>query len=1112
MSHRDFEDDLQEEDLEDDPPLPSADDDEEDTAEAPPPARSRGRSSRNRYDDDDEEDEDEDDEEDYNDGSSSKRKKRKTARSLANAFLDVEAEVEDDDMEDDEYGDEEVADFIDKDDIEVPDTEEFLKRDAAARRDLDRRFAERDERELADLARDLDQRHKRTNVRRYRGDASAHKSQHSLLPSVRDPKLWMIRCREGKERDIVHLVIRKAFDYQRTGRGNPVRVHSVLCRDDLKGFIYVEADLALHVNDAFDGITGVYLSRQTLVPVNEMPDVLFVKAEDKSVNLLDKKWVRIKRGKYAGDLAQVVDAEGETATVRLVPRINYEEFDSRGTAADEDGDGGSRKRKRAGGATTRPPQKLLNHRELPDHISRKMTRNQYGYWVLGGETFRDGYLEKSVRVSVLDVECAPPTLEEIERFSGGNGTINNEALQSLKLAAQERESSGVIYNPGDRVQVTSGELANVPAVVLSISNGIATIVSQVPGIFDKTSIPVGQLRKHFAMGDAVRVLAGKHAGTIGTVIDVDKTSVTVVDSVKQMEFQVFARDLADAKGTQVVAQPDAGLPGTSGTQSSDGKFAVPSLPGSRSASGPPPRAPPMPRGGFSSRGPPRPRFIGSTVKLLAGMYKGYVGLVLATLPDGQVRVRLQANQRVTLVDRNQLAVQDASGHFHEPSSMYAGGMTSAWGSAPTPGGYGQAPSSGAGWGNDTRGGRTPNPYAGAQTPNPYSGGAQTPHHYSSGFGAGDDGGRTPAWDAGSRTPYRPFEEARSSAAPGSANAWGSSANYTPSMATGSGGNDWSRGGGSNSGAYAGTSSGYDARGATTSSSARDDYSRSSGSGRNDYSRSSGSGRNDRDDYGASGTSDWSRADQGPAAPTSAWAGGSSAAYGGASDHRAYSSAATTAPSSATYRRDSSPPPRGGYTGSYSGASGVGGITPGYGATPMAGSSAAMGATPMGSSLRAGLGGATPRPMYGSESVSSASASAYGRSASQAAAPAVGGAAGGAGGDQLGSAWGLPGILVEATRDVDARLSSGARAVITRVDGSGTSVDLDQGSAGVPIDALKPVLPGKADKVLVLVGQYRGKEGTIIGAHEGSGVVRMAHDSKSFETFKLTQLGKVQAAA
>ena len=131
--------------------------------------------------------------------------------------------------------------------------------------------------------------------------SSARIPQQFLLPTVRDPKLWVIKCRPGKERECVQSIMKKYMMRHNTGK--PLQIYSVLARDTLKGYIYVEAFKLPHVQEAIEKIPNMFASKVTLVPIKEMVDVLKVKARE--IPVKPGSWVRIKRGKYAGDLAQV---------------------------------------------------------------------------------------------------------------------------------------------------------------------------------------------------------------------------------------------------------------------------------------------------------------------------------------------------------------------------------------------------------------------------------------------------------------------------------------------------------------------------------------------------------------------------------------------------------------------------------------------------------------------------------------------------------------------------------------------------------------------------------------------------------------------------------------
>lgn len=75
--------------------------------------------------------------------------------------------------------------------------------------------------------------------------------------------------------------------------------------DHVKGYIYVESYKQTHVKSAIEGIGNLRMGlwNQQMVPIKEMTDVLKVVKE--VTNLKPKSWVRLKRGLYKDDIAQV---------------------------------------------------------------------------------------------------------------------------------------------------------------------------------------------------------------------------------------------------------------------------------------------------------------------------------------------------------------------------------------------------------------------------------------------------------------------------------------------------------------------------------------------------------------------------------------------------------------------------------------------------------------------------------------------------------------------------------------------------------------------------------------------------------------------------------------
>ena len=93
--------------------------------------------------------------------------------------------------------------------------------------------------------------------------------------------------------------------------------------DHVKGYIYVESYKQTHVKSAIEGIGNLRMGlwNQQMVPIKEMTDVLKVVKE--VTNLKSKSWVRLKRGLYKDDIAQVpADDTNTSCTSSLFQKRN----------------------------------------------------------------------------------------------------------------------------------------------------------------------------------------------------------------------------------------------------------------------------------------------------------------------------------------------------------------------------------------------------------------------------------------------------------------------------------------------------------------------------------------------------------------------------------------------------------------------------------------------------------------------------------------------------------------------------------------------------------------------------------------------------------------------
>lgn len=143
------------------------------------------------------------------------RKRRK--KTNFNPFLDVEAEVEDEDeAEDEEKDGEEIGDFIDN---EHPDdiVESGRLDDDRRHRELDRRREQEQNIDAEKQAAILKERYAKRRPKGGVNDA-ANTPRRLLLPGVEDPKIFAVRCREGKEREAVNSINKRIGERRGTKR------------------------------------------------------------------------------------------------------------------------------------------------------------------------------------------------------------------------------------------------------------------------------------------------------------------------------------------------------------------------------------------------------------------------------------------------------------------------------------------------------------------------------------------------------------------------------------------------------------------------------------------------------------------------------------------------------------------------------------------------------------------------------------------------------------------------------------------------------------------------------------------------------------------------------
>ncbi|KAJ5280796.1 Transcription elongation factor spt5 [Penicillium angulare] len=520
--------------------------DDSDAEEPQPPKAGKGYHGANDEDEDEDQNGDDDDGAEANDDDDEDdaeeedavERPRKRRRGGVHNFFEEEAGVdeEEDEAEEDE---DELAEFG----TEMhPDDLDALP--AGAETD-DRRHRQLDRQRELDATMDAEKQAQMLKERYGRNRAAATDAlvvpKRLLLPSVEDPSIWGGRCKPGKEREVVYS-IQKRIEERPAGSRNPIRIISAFERGNImQGWFYCEARRQPDVTDGLEGINFYYPSQKlTLVPVKEMPDLLRVQ---KSEELNPGGWVRMKRGKYHDDLAQIeeVETNGLNVTVRLVPRLDYGMNDDSAAMVDP-------KRKRTAASAIRPPQRLFSEAEAKrKHAKYLSATSGLGgkSWNYLNENYIDGFLIKDVRISHLLTKNVNPRLEEVTMFArGGEDGAANLDLASLADSLKNANAEDA-YQPGDPVEVYRGEQQGLIGKTVSTRGEIVSLQVTEGDLAGQTiDAPVRTLRKRFREGDHVKVIGGsRYQNELGMVVQVKDDTVTLLSDMSMQEITVFSKDL-----------------------------------------------------------------------------------------------------------------------------------------------------------------------------------------------------------------------------------------------------------------------------------------------------------------------------------------------------------------------------------------------------------------------------------------------------------------------------------------------------------------------------------------------------------------------------------------
>lgn len=354
---------------------------------------------------------------------------------------------------------------------------------------------------------------------------------HALQPSISDPKLWMIKCKIGKERESVDTLFHKYFYYNKERDPTKIKILSVASFDSLKGYIYIEAYKEANVREAVMGVSTVRENTIKIVPINEMTSVFgFDKLQ--KIDIKPKQWVRMKSGMYEGDLAQVINIEDpiNKIHIRIIPRIS-DQTNEPSMKGENIGDYNKKIKK-----NIKPRQKLFNQTHY-SNIEKKTSALFGDYITWNKQMFKEGFLIKVVKAKSLLTESIVPKIEELKIFDlsrfnreDNEDNFNMTDLDYLSNTIQSTEiNKKNKFAKGDRVRIIKGGLNSITGKVITHVDKTVQLVPNVEGMGEEIlEFPEDYLVKEFLPGEIVQVVNGPNIGKQGCIVKIEENGDTAI--------------------------------------------------------------------------------------------------------------------------------------------------------------------------------------------------------------------------------------------------------------------------------------------------------------------------------------------------------------------------------------------------------------------------------------------------------------------------------------------------------------------------------------------------------------------------------------------------------
>uniref|UniRef100_A0AC35TPL3 Transcription elongation factor SPT5 n=1 Tax=Rhabditophanes sp. KR3021 TaxID=114890 RepID=A0AC35TPL3_9BILA len=377
------------------------------------------------------------------------------------------------------------------------------------------------------------EKYKKVSVKRPEGmDDSGFSKQTDTVRSEQDPTIFIVKTRIGEAKTTGATLFKK-FCSERN-RGENTSICSIMVKENLNQYIYIEAFLKSAVTHFIKGVPGILMNNTlSKVPNGEIVETIAIRKE--VGDLEPGAYVRFKKTLYKEDLAEVINTDSTDGKVllRYLPRIDYTKM--RGNMKDSltPAQLAERQHKKF----SRIPKAPINLEKV-QKIGGEVTQ-EGDFYLFEGIQYKKGFGYKWFSTDNVYSANVKPSVDEIETFKVAD---TDNAADGFKR--QRIELLYMKYQVGEKVEILDGELTGVKGEIIEVKEKIIVIKPKNLGKYNNESVevPPEQTVKYFDVSDHIKVDSGREAGDTGIVVKYADNKVFYVSDLTKEELQIFSND------------------------------------------------------------------------------------------------------------------------------------------------------------------------------------------------------------------------------------------------------------------------------------------------------------------------------------------------------------------------------------------------------------------------------------------------------------------------------------------------------------------------------------------------------------------------------------------